>query len=118
MVIRFIRIITETVPQLKRNWWLDWRKDIDETCTQALEPGAVMALQVWHTAGDTSSELTWYTKRAALAAIYSASELYILTGVPSTCTRRTLPCSIFWHISASRWQGLAPSFDKKRPSHT
>ena len=38
------------------------------------------APQVWHSAGDTSTDLGWYTKRAALAGIYSATELYMITG--------------------------------------
>ncbi len=31
-------------------------------------------------AGDTSSGYDWYTKRAMLAGVYSATELYMLTG--------------------------------------
>lgn len=35
--------------------------------------------EVWHAAGDTSADLTWYAKRAALCSVYSATELYMLT---------------------------------------
>lgn len=52
--------------------------------TCSLQQDATMALQVWHSAGDSSSDLTWYTKRAALAAIYSATELYMLTGAAAS----------------------------------
>jgi ubiquinone biosynthesis protein COQ9 len=33
---------------------------------------------IWHAAGDTSADFSWYTKRAILAAIYSATLLYWL----------------------------------------
>jgi ubiquinone biosynthesis protein COQ9 len=33
---------------------------------------------IWHAAGDTSSDFSWYTKRAILAAVYSATLLYWL----------------------------------------
>ncbi|KAI8341764.1 COQ9-domain-containing protein [Chlamydoabsidia padenii] len=32
---------------------------------------------IWYYAGDRSPDMNWYTKRAALAAIYSATELYM-----------------------------------------
>jgi ubiquinone biosynthesis protein COQ9 len=31
-------------------------------------------------AGDLSSDLSWYSKRAALAAVYGATELFMITG--------------------------------------
>lgn len=34
---------------------------------------------IWYAVGDTSTDTSWYTKRAALAAVYSASELYMLS---------------------------------------
>ena len=34
---------------------------------------------IWHLAGDTSVDASWYTKRAALGALYSATEVYMLT---------------------------------------
>ena len=33
---------------------------------------------IWHTAGDGSADFSWYTKRASLAAIYSATLLFWL----------------------------------------
>jgi ubiquinone biosynthesis protein COQ9 len=33
---------------------------------------------IWHAAGDRSSDFSWYTKRAILAAVYSATVLYWL----------------------------------------
>ena len=33
---------------------------------------------IWHVAGDTSADFNWYTKRATLAGIYSASLLFWL----------------------------------------
>jgi ubiquinone biosynthesis protein COQ9 len=33
---------------------------------------------IWHAAGDRSADFTWYTKRAILTAIYSATMLYWL----------------------------------------
>ena len=33
---------------------------------------------IWHAAGDRSADFSWYTKRATLAAIYSATILYWL----------------------------------------
>lgn len=33
---------------------------------------------IWHAAGDTSADFSWYTKRAILAAVYRATLLYWL----------------------------------------
>jgi ubiquinone biosynthesis protein COQ9 len=33
---------------------------------------------VWHAAGDTSADFSWYTKRAILSAVYGATVLYWL----------------------------------------
>jgi ubiquinone biosynthesis protein COQ9 len=33
---------------------------------------------IWHAAGDTTADFSWYTKRATLAAIYAATLLYWL----------------------------------------
>ncbi|KAL4443693.1 hypothetical protein ABPG75_011430 [Micractinium tetrahymenae] len=40
---------------------------------------AELADAVWHAAGDTSTDLSWYTKRALITGVYSATELYMLT---------------------------------------
>ena len=31
---------------------------------------------IWHAAGDRSADFSWYTKRAILAAVYTATVLY------------------------------------------
>jgi len=36
---------------------------------------------IWHAAGDTSADFSWYTKRGILAGVYSSTLLYWLTGV-------------------------------------
>jgi ubiquinone biosynthesis protein COQ9 len=33
---------------------------------------------IWHAAGDTSADFSWYTKRGILAAVYTATQLYWL----------------------------------------
>ncbi|KAK9808338.1 hypothetical protein WJX73_003692 [Symbiochloris irregularis] len=40
---------------------------------------ALLVDDMWHAAGDTATEYNWYTKRALLAGVYTASELYMLT---------------------------------------
>eukprot|EP00249_Psilotum_nudum_P013519 c24376_g1_i1 orf=485-1420(-) len=35
--------------------------------------------EIWHAAGDRSSDIDWYTKRGILAGVYTATELYMLT---------------------------------------
>ena len=47
-------------------------------------PAAVAAVArsvnaMWIAAGDTSTDLNWYSKRAVLAAVYGSAELYMLT---------------------------------------
>lgn len=44
-----------------------------------LESIALLADEMWHLAGDSAVDTSWYTKRAALASVYSAAELYMLT---------------------------------------
>jgi ubiquinone biosynthesis protein COQ9 len=34
-----------------------------------------------HNAGDKSTDMSWYSKRATLAAVYTATELFMLTDV-------------------------------------
>jgi ubiquinone biosynthesis protein COQ9 len=38
---------------------------------------ARLADEIWFLAGDTSVDSSWYTKRASLSAIYSASEVFM-----------------------------------------
>ncbi|KAF8061102.1 coq9 [Scenedesmus sp. PABB004] len=46
---------------------------------RALELLSELVDAIWHAAGDTSTDYNWYTKRALLAGIYTATELYMLT---------------------------------------
>lgn len=39
----------------------------------------LLADEIWHLAGDTSVDASWYTKRAILSAIYSSAELFMTT---------------------------------------
>ena len=45
----------------------------------ALEQLAQIMDDVWHAAGDKSTDYNWYTKRGLLAGVYTATELYMLT---------------------------------------
>eukprot|EP01096_Ripella_sp_DP13-Kostka_P003429 TRINITY_DN15069_c0_g1_i1.p1 TRINITY_DN15069_c0_g1~~TRINITY_DN15069_c0_g1_i1.p1 ORF type:complete len:366 (+),score=149.07 TRINITY_DN15069_c0_g1_i1:49-1146(+) len=53
----------------------------------ALPPNVPLAVQelagivndIWFVVGDRSTDINWYTKRAMLAGLYSATELYMLT---------------------------------------
>ncbi|XP_059634698.1 uncharacterized protein LOC132277024 [Cornus florida] len=40
---------------------------------------AMLVDEIWHAAGDETTDVDWYAKRAALGAIYSATEVYMLT---------------------------------------
>lgn len=44
----------------------------------ALATGARTADAIWHAAGDSSADFSWYTRRATLAAIYGATLAYWL----------------------------------------
>lgn len=46
--------------------------------TLALRCTARTVDAIWHAAGDASSDFSWYTKRATLAAVYGATLLYWL----------------------------------------
>ncbi|KAK7204617.1 COQ9-domain-containing protein [Myxozyma melibiosi] len=43
----------------------------------SLEELAKLADEIWYLAGDKSSTFDWYTRRASLSAVYSATELYM-----------------------------------------
>ncbi|CAK9209629.1 unnamed protein product [Sphagnum troendelagicum] len=45
----------------------------------ALKQRAQLVDDIWHAAGDRSSDMDWYTKRALLGAVYTTAELYMLT---------------------------------------
>ena len=40
---------------------------------------AYLSDEIWFLAGDTSVDTSWYTKRAALSAVYSSAELFMTT---------------------------------------
>ncbi|KAH9602194.1 hypothetical protein KSS87_000810 [Heliosperma pusillum] len=40
---------------------------------------AALVDEIWHAAGDESSDLDWYVKRTVLGGVYSATEVYMLT---------------------------------------
>lgn len=44
----------------------------------AIAQRASLMDEIWHAAGDRTSDASWYAKRAALAAVYSSTELYML----------------------------------------
>ena len=44
-----------------------------------IEQLAQITDDVWHAAGDKSTDYNWYTKRGLLAGVYTATELYMLT---------------------------------------
>jgi len=45
---------------------------------EVLEQGANMVDEIWYHAGDMSSDMSWYSKRAAVAALHLSTELYML----------------------------------------
>jgi rpsU-divergently transcribed protein len=45
----------------------------------ALTQRAVLIDDIWHAAGDRSTDMDWYAKRAVLGGVYTATELYLLT---------------------------------------
>lgn len=49
---------------------------------------------IWYAAGDTASDSSWYTKRAALAGVYLSTELYMLTGVCWCVASHHIGCSL------------------------
>ena len=57
---------------------------LPQNAPAALRRLAALVDDVWAAAGDTSADANWYTKRALLAGVYSATELYMLTGAPPT----------------------------------
>lgn len=40
---------------------------------------AMLIDEIWHAAGDESSDIDWYVKRTVLGGIYSTTEVYMLT---------------------------------------
>lgn len=44
---------------------------------ESLKELAKLSDEIWFLAGDTSVDSSWYSKRASLSAIYSASEVFM-----------------------------------------
>ncbi|GLJ07422.1 hypothetical protein SUGI_0066690 [Cryptomeria japonica] len=40
---------------------------------------AILVDEIWHAAGDRSTDVDWYAKRTVLGGVYTATELYMLT---------------------------------------
>lgn len=40
---------------------------------------AMLVDEIWHVVGDGATDIDWYTKRTVLGAIYSTTEVYMLT---------------------------------------
>ncbi|GFY98536.1 hypothetical protein Acr_12g0010770 [Actinidia rufa] len=50
-----------------------------QNITRSFKQRAILVDEIWHAAGDEASDVDWYAKRAALGAIYSTTEVYMLT---------------------------------------
>jgi len=50
-----------------------------ENIPQSLRELSLLSDEMWFLAGDTSVDSSWYTKRASLAGIYAAAEVYQTT---------------------------------------
>lgn len=46
---------------------------------RAIRQRAALVDELWHAAGDTSTDTSWYTKRGLLAAVYASTELFSLS---------------------------------------
>ena len=44
-----------------------------------LNQRAQLVDDIWHACGDTATDYNWYTKRGLLAAVYAATELFMIT---------------------------------------
>jgi ubiquinone biosynthesis protein COQ9 len=50
-----------------------------ENIPSSLKELNALSDEIWYLAGDTSVDMSWYTKRASLAAVYASSELFMTT---------------------------------------
>ena len=50
-----------------------------ENIAPSLKELNALSDEIWYLAGDTSVDMSWYTKRASLAAVYASSELFMTT---------------------------------------
>lgn len=53
-------------------------KAFPSNAPSSLESLCLLVDDLWYGAGDRSTDLNWYSKRAILAAVYSATELYMV----------------------------------------
>eukprot|EP00794_Sanderia_malayensis_P018731 gene18731-20620_t len=79
----FIQDAIITRLQMLRPYIQTWPQAVQllirpNTAPAAMESLANMVDEIWYHAGDTSTDLNWYTKRGSLAAIYGASELFMM----------------------------------------
>jgi len=52
---------------------------LPQNCVQTMKLNAALMDIIWHHVGDQTQSLEWYSKRAALGAVYAATELHLLT---------------------------------------
>jgi len=71
--------------ETRLNRWAAHREAVRRaTSVLAMHPAAAARVTarsadaIWHLAGDSSHDFSWYTRRATLAAVYSATVLYWL----------------------------------------
>lgn len=67
---------------------------------------------IWHAAGDTAADFTWYTKRVLLTAVYSAAVLYWLrdTSEDEAATLAFLDRRLSGIGRTHRWRQQAEDF--------
>ena len=52
---------------------------LGENIPSSLRELSLLSDEIWYLASDTDVTFSWYSKRASLAAIYAATELYMTT---------------------------------------
>lgn len=52
---------------------------LPQNAPDAMKNVAYLVDEIWYHAGDTSTDINWYTKRGVLAGLYGATELYMVT---------------------------------------
>jgi hypothetical protein len=71
-------VLAQRCGSARRSWT---KFGMPQVCMRAVSAGR-SALRLC-AAGDLSSDLSWYSKRVALAAVYGATELFMITGASS-----------------------------------
>ena len=82
-VRRFIREQVETRLRMNMPYMAHWAEALALMSSPlelvaSIEVGLTRMDTIWHHAGDTATDVNWYTKRLSLAAIYKATELAML----------------------------------------